>query len=76
MPPSPISISWGFKVCLVFLILTTEIFLRFIVGSKLRIITPSARNSDIPSLENNEEPIGSSEVITDVDSVDSNTFIM
>ena len=76
MPPEVICISWGLSVCFVFLIFITDSFLLSIVGSKLRVMTPSARNSEIPSLDRFVEPIGSSEVIIEVDPEASNAFIM
>ena len=71
IPPSLILISCGLSVCLVFLIFITDNFLLSIVGSKLKVMTPSARNSEIPSLERREEPMGNSEVTTEVVSDDS-----
>lgn len=44
------------------------------VGSKLRTITPSTKNSEIPSLERREEPMGNSDVTTDVDFAVSKAF--
>ena len=41
-----------------FLNFITDNFLRSIVGSRLSIMTPSAKNSDIPSLERRDDPAG------------------
>ena len=74
IPPSPISKSCGLSVCLVLLIFITDSFLLSIVGSKLRTITLSVKNSDMPSRERREEPIGSSDVTIDVDFAVSNAL--
>ena len=76
IPPSPILISCGLRECFVPLIFITDNFLLSMVGSSFRRMIPSARNSEMPSLERSEEPNGSSDVITEVHFAVSKTFIM
>ena len=72
MPPWSIIKSRGLSVCFVFLIFITATFRLSMVGSRERVITPSAKNSEIPSRERRDEPTGSSDVIIEVVFADSN----